>query len=171
MHLHGYLLRTTYGLYYVKKDSHRPLKCLNVSLLSLNVNTLSIIQLSKSHVTQSWGTSVKEQPAIGEGFSRLSGCQQCCFRAGVSVHSFNMFRYRYECPPGCLYTSGKVIGTGHYDMVSITKQTKNVWTVIDCSFFLSHAKLVAQCQNQNSKSKCITKVHCSCRHWIGCVEM
>ncbi|XP_012683333.2 cysteine-rich secretory protein LCCL domain-containing 1b [Clupea harengus] len=25
---------------------------------------------------------------------------------------------RYECPPGCLYTSGKVIGTGHYDMKS-----------------------------------------------------
>ncbi|XP_076150431.1 cysteine-rich secretory protein LCCL domain-containing 1b [Alosa pseudoharengus] len=25
---------------------------------------------------------------------------------------------RYECPPGCLYTSGKVIGTGYYDMQS-----------------------------------------------------
>ncbi|XP_076838128.1 cysteine-rich secretory protein LCCL domain-containing 1b [Brachyhypopomus gauderio] len=25
---------------------------------------------------------------------------------------------RYECPPGCLYNCGKVIGTGHYDMQS-----------------------------------------------------
>lgn len=31
---------------------------------------------------------------------------------------FPILIYRYECPAGCLDTTGKVVGTVHYEMVS-----------------------------------------------------
>lgn len=38
-------------------------------------------------------------------------CQDVFHFTVVPIH-------RYECPPGCLDSPGKVVGTGYYDMVN-----------------------------------------------------
>lgn len=39
------------------------------------------------------------------------------------LFTFLLYVCRYECPPGCLHRSGKVAGTGYYDMVNDHPQT------------------------------------------------
>lgn len=71
-----------------------------------------VSQLSRWSVTSSCVIAVKEPPATGKGFTLLS------FYVVFTLiyHSF-FFMNRYECPPGCFYKYGKVLGSGYYDVV------------------------------------------------------
>lgn len=38
--------------------------------------------------------------------------------------------HRYECPPGCLDSPGKVVGTGYYDMVSGYQEQLYIYYIV-----------------------------------------